>query len=156
MIYSATITTGKAGDADSDITTVLSVNKGLIYRVEVEFPPGCCGLLEVRIMDGSYQVWPSSDDDSLHSDGYVIGFDDCYLKMAAPFEFRIKTKNKDETWSHSVQVRIGMVSTEAFMSRYMPSVSWDKMQDAISEAVSEQEAVKAAAIERMVTEFRSE
>lgn len=154
MIYSVSITTSNGtAEADADIF-VLKVNKGLVFRLEVEFPPGCCGLLHCQIFDGSYQIYPASRDDSFHSDARVIGFDDCYLKMSAPFEFRIKTWNLDETWNHSIQVRVGMASSEAFMSRYMPSISWEKFQEVLARTVVEQEVEKARVIEEFAKDFK--
>lgn len=146
MVFSVSITTSN-GTAKADATkTVLKVCKGLAYRFEVEFPPGCSGLQHVQIFDGSYQVYPASQQDSFHSDARVISFDDLYLKTAEPFEFLIKTWNLDETWAHTVQVRIGMASSEAFMSRYMPSLTWEKFQGALSRAAIQQEYDKQRAI----------
>lgn len=143
MIYTSSIRTEKLGDDGSTRFVVLKVSKGLIYRVEVDFPPGCCGLLDCRIFDGGYQVWPSNRDDSFHGDASVIAFDDCYLKTAAPYEFRIETKNNDDTWAHTIQVRLGIVSSEAFMSRYMPSTSWEKFQEVMAQAVIEQDILRS-------------
>jgi len=143
MIYSTSITSGKLGSAAANRVVILSVTRGLIYRVEVDFPPGCCGLTGVKIFDGGYQVWPSSRDDSFAGDAQVIAFDDTYLKLSAPFEFRIETVNLDDTWSHKVQVRLGMASNEAFMSRYMPSVAWEKFSASLKAAARDQERVKA-------------
>jgi len=154
MIFSASITSGKYGDSDADRVVVLPVCNGLVYRFEIDFPPGCCGLLQVRIFDGSYQVWPSSRDDYFHADSQVVGFDDCYLKRAAPFDFRIETKNLDEVWSHTIQVRIAMASHEAFMSRYMPSISWDKFNEVLAEAAIEQDRIRREAIEASAAELR--
>jgi len=153
MIYSASITSDKLGDSDANRVIMLPVCKGLVYRFEIDFPAGCCGLLQCRVLDGSYQVWPSSRDDSFHGDNCTIGFDDCYLKTAAPFEFRIETVNLDETWAHTIQVRLGMASAEAFMSRYMPSVSWDKFQEVMAEAAIEQDILRRASIEAMAKEL---
>jgi len=146
MIFSSTITT-PANTAKSDsLITFLSVSKGLVYRIEVEFPAGCWGLQHCQIFDGSYQVYPSSRQDSFHSNGFTVGFDDSYLKQIAPFEFRIKTWNLDETYEHKIQVRMGLASSEAFMSRYMPSVSWDKFKEVMLEASLAQERMKQQAI----------
>ena len=154
MIYSASITSGKAGASDASRSVVLSVTKGLVYRLEVEFPAGCCGLLSCRIFDGSYQVWPSSRDDAFHADGAVIAFDDSYLKIAAPFEFRIETVNSDDTWPHTIQVRLGMASSEAFMSRYMPSIAWDKFNKVLAQAARDQEVIREAAITQAAKELK--
>jgi hypothetical protein len=153
MVYSASITTEK-GTAKADAKkTVLKAVKGLIYRIEVEFPPGCCGLLHCKIFDGGYQVFPASIQDSFHSDARVIGFDDLYLKQSAPFEFKVLTWNLDTTWPHTVQVRIGMASTEAFMARYMPGLTWKKFQEALSQAAIEEKARQVEAINLSLKEI---
>lgn len=153
MIYSTSITSGKQGDSDANRSVILPVTRGLVYRFEVEFPPGCCGLLQCRVFDGSYQVYPSSRDDSFHSDARVIGFDDSYLKVVAPFEFRIETINTDTTWSHTIQVRIGMASTDAFMSRYMPSIAWDKFHVIMAQAAIDQAAMQKATLAAAVKDL---
>ena len=149
MIYTASIdTVSETSKAAAQITR-LPVAKGLVYRFEVEFPPGCCGLLHCQVFDGSYQVYPTSRDDSFHSDARNIGFDDSYLKTAAPFEFTIKTWNLDTCYAHLIQVRIAMASSEAFMSRYMPSISWEKFQSVLVKAAIEQEAIKKVTIDQI-------
>ncbi len=146
MVYTASIRTEKLGDEGDRKDTVLKVAKGLVYRMEVEFPPGCCGLQHVQVFDGSYQVYPASGQDSFHSDARVIGFDDLYLKQAAPFEFMVKTWNLDETWPHTIQVRIAMASSEAFMARYMPGLTWKKFQEVLAKAAQEESLRREVAI----------
>lgn len=147
MVFSASITTDN-GTAKADAKeTILSITSGLIYRMEVEFPPGCCGLLHTQIFDGNYQVYPASIQDSFHSDARVIGFDDLYLKQQPPFELKILSWNLDETWDHTIQVRIGIAHTEAFMARYMPGLTWKKFQEvlasaAIKERLRQEEAIR--------------
>ena len=154
MVYSVSITTTAATAKTDAKRTVLKVGKGLVYKIEVEFPPGCCGLLHSLIFDGSYQVYPASPDDSFHSDAGVISFDDCYLKMGAPFEFVIETWNLDDTFDHKIQVRVGMASSEAFMSRYMPSITWEKFQSTLAKAAIDQEAMKQKAIDEFSKTFK--
>lgn len=138
MIYTSTITTDANTSEASAKETVLRVGKGLIWRIEVEFPPGCAGLAHLKINDGSYQVFPATPGETFASDGTVIGFDDLYLKNAAPYEFLVTTWNLDEAWSHTLQVRVAMASSEAFMSRYMPSISWDKFNKMMTQAALQQ------------------
>lgn len=153
MIYVKSITAAVGRNISNPVVEVLSVCKGLVYRVEFDFPPGCCGLLHVRVFDGSYQVYPTSRDDSFHGDASVIAFDDCYLKNIPPWEFRIVVWNNDDTWDHTIQVRVGIASSEAFMSRYMPSVSWGKFQRLMAEAALEQERARKEALEQDIDEI---
>ena len=153
MIYTATITID-ANTAEVDaVRTVLRVGKGLIWRIEVEFPPGCAGLAHLKINDGLYQLFPATPGESFASDGTVIGFDDLYLKNSAPFEFAITTWNLDEAWPHTLQVRVAMASAEAFMSRYMPSVSWDKFNKVLADAAKAQAEEKQRQIDQLAKEI---
>ena len=127
MIYTADITTVANTGADSKKRTPLYVTKGLVYKIEVDFPYGSAGLLHCIIMDQGFQLWPTSHGTSFHTPGFVISFEDTYLKETAPFMFRIDTWNLDETHNHFLQVRIGMVSKEAFIARFMPCAIYEDM-----------------------------
>ncbi|GAH21450.1 unnamed protein product, partial [marine sediment metagenome] len=142
------------GKSAEDVTTeVLRVGKGLVWRIEVEFPPGCAGLAHLRISDGLYQVFPATPGETFASDGTVIGFDDLYLKNSAPYEFVITAWNEDEAWTHTLQVRVAMASSEAFMSRYMPSLSWDKFNKVMQQAAEQQQRDKDEQLERLAKEI---
>jgi len=149
MIYISTITTEANRAKGSAKKTILEITKGLIWRIEVEFPAGCCGLVHLQIFDGLYQVFPATPGESLRGEAVTAGYDDLYLKNAAPFDLTIKTWNTDETYRHTIQVRIGLASYEAFMSRYMPSVTWDKFNELLTKVAAEQETLKDEQIEKI-------
>lgn len=120
MIYTANITT-KAKRLKTNLKkTIIRVTKGLVYRVEFYFPAGSAGLMGVAVFDGLYQVWPSSVGEFFLGDDQVIAFDDMYLKEAAPYELQCYTYNEDDTYAHFVAVRLGLVSSEVFLARFMP------------------------------------
>ena len=148
MIYQATIITPITIYTISPLRTVLKVSKGLVYKVEVESPVGPQGLLQTRIMDGGHQLWPSSVDEYFHPDGLCISFDDTFLKLAEPFQFDILTWNIDDTYSHEVTVRIGMVSQEIYMARFLPSMAYEQLLILIREEQAKQEAEKEGLIEK--------
>ena len=153
MIYGLTITT-PANTAEKSIPDVrLKITSGLIWLMEVDFPPGGCGLLHVQAFDGSYQVLPATPGESLHGDGVVMKFDDLYFKQAAPFELMIRTWNDDDTWAHTTQVRIGVASTRAEMSRYMPAFAWENFEKLMAEMLISQEAMRQSQLEAAVKEL---
>ena len=143
MIYSQTITTAKSTTQVEAKRTEFRITSGLIYRIEVEFPSGPSGLLHAQVYDGDYQLFPATRGEDVHSDGTIIGFDDLYLKTTSPFIFIVKTWNEDTFWSHEVQVRIAIASQEAFMSRYMPSLSWEKFSKTMADVLAYQEKLRA-------------
>lgn len=140
MIYQTTITTVKGPAAFTLKQSTLKVTKGLVYKVEIAFPPGCANLLKVRIFDGGHQMWPSNNDESFHTDGFVISFDDTLLKLAAPFQYNIHTVNEDTVYDHSVTIRIGMVSEEMYIARFLPSMAYEQMLEVLREETNRQEA----------------
>lgn len=124
MIYSASITTLKSPATPPLMKTIMKVTKGLVYKVEFYFPPGSAGMMGVAVFDGLFQVWPSSVGDFFTGDDVLISFDDLYLKNAAPFQFDVYTYNEDDVFPHEVHVRLGLVSNEVYMARFMPTRRW--------------------------------
>jgi hypothetical protein len=151
VIYSQYISTVIDTYTVNPQRTILKVCKGLVYKVEVEFPPGPIGLLRCQIYDGGFQLWPSTPGQYFKSDGLLISFDDTYLKLIAPFEFTICTWNDDDTYPHGLTVRIGMVSKELFMSRFLPSYGYQELTRFLREEQESQEKEKEATIAKPFT-----
>ena len=139
MIYTADISTLENTFKVDAKPTVLKVTKGLVYRVEVEFALNCAGLAYCVICDGTHQVWPSNPGTWFRGDGSIIGFDDTYLKLIEPFQFDIYTYNLDDTYPHTIIIRIGMVSKDVFMARFLPSYSWKYYKKMLDEMREEEE-----------------
>jgi len=147
MIYTKYISTPIITYATNPLQTVLKVTRGLIYKIEIDFPPGPSGLLKVQIFDGGHQVWPSTPGEFFISDNYCISYDDILLKLVAPFQYDIYTWNSDDTYSHGVDIRIGMVSTDLYMARFLPSYGYKELQRLIKEAQEVEEKEREAIIE---------
>jgi len=126
MIYTANITTPANVSPANPNRTVINVTKGLVYKVEFFFPSGSAGLMGVAVFDGLYQIWPSNVGDFFVGEDQAITFDDMYLKESAPFEFQCYTYNLDTVYEHFVSARIGLVSSEVFLARFMPTRSWQR------------------------------
>lgn len=138
MIYQSSITIGTAVSSTDPTITRLALTKGLIYRVEVEWAPPGTGLAGAAIFDGGAQIWPSIRGEWFIDDGHLLGFDDLYLKEVAPFELQIKTYNTDTEFTHLVMIRVGLVSKEAFMARFMPTTAWEKFEETLARLREEQ------------------
>lgn len=146
MIYIKDITTSILGAANNPKKTTLKVTKGLVYRMEVCLPPGPWGLLHVSVFDGGYQVWPYEFGESFKGDAETISFDDIYLKFTEPFEFNIYTYNQDTVYEHWCQIRIGLVSEEAFMARYVPHYGYEEFKKIIENLLIQQEQLRSGVV----------
>lgn len=142
MIYTANISTPKDTAQASLKRTVMTVTKGLVYKVEFYFPSGSAGLMGVAVFDGLFQVWPSTVGEFFIGEDQVISFDDLYLKESAPYTLQCYTYNIDDTHDHFVSVRIGLVSKDVFLARFMPTKGHDYLADLLAK-MSEEKAVRA-------------
>ena len=145
MIYSIDIETPKNTEEDDPQHSILKVTKGLVYRIEIQFPRGCAGLAYCAIYDGGHPAWPATAGAWFRGSGNTIAFDDTYLKLVEPFEFDVLTYNLDDTYKHSILVRIGLVSHEVFMARFLPSYSWKYYKKMLDEMREEEERRREAA-----------
>lgn len=149
MIYTASITTPKNTPVTSLKKTILRLTKGLVYKVEFHFPSGSAGLMGLAVFDGLYQVWPSSAGEFFVSDNETIRFDDLYLKEAPPYEFQIYTYNTDDTYNHVANVRVGLVSKEAFLVRWLPYKGFEYLTQLIKNIEAERREIAAAQAEQL-------
>ena len=154
MIYTIDCKTETTHTIASPLHSVLKVSKGLVYKVEAQFPSGCAGLCHLIICDGSFQVWPSTRGETWHPDGFIISFEDTYLKRSAPYQFDIYTYNLDEKYPHTPQVRIGLVTEEIFMARFLPTIGFEHFLRMLTEwQATQNERLEEARVELLEKPF---
>lgn len=163
LIYTANITTPANTARTALLRTVINVTKGLVYKVEFFFPSGSAGLMGVAVFDGLYQVWPSNVGEFFIGEDQEIDFEDLYLKESAPFTFQCYTYNTDDTYEHFVSVRIGLVSSDAFMARFLPTKGrayFEKLRSGMlleREKIAAEQRAKAGGtlLERLILEHEA-
>ena len=82
---------------------------GVIHRLEVEFPDWHWGQTDVRILLGSFQLWPSNPGGSFSSNNHAITWNDYYPLVRRPYTLTLQGWNSDDTFTHTVTVRIGIL-----------------------------------------------
>lgn len=148
MIYIANITTKNLTEQPGLTKTVMKVTKGLVYKVEFYFPSGSAGLMGVAVFDGLYQVWPSNAGEFFVGEDQQISFDDLYMKDSAPYEFQCYTYNTDTEHPHFVSVRIGLVSSDVFLARFMPTRGHDYLLKLRKQMLDERMAMAKEQMQR--------
>jgi len=138
MIYVGNISIPKDTPPSKPIREPIKIVRGLVYKVEIEFPPGPEGTSHIVINDGGHQLWPSTPGTDFASDNYTISFDDTYMKSVDPMEFQIYGYNTDLVNPHTIQVRIGMVDKEVFIARFLPTYTYDHFIRMLREMEDEQ------------------
>jgi hypothetical protein len=85
---------------------------GIIHKLDIVFPPGCLGLVFCAIYDNTHQVWPSNPDGYFRSDAEIISFREHLPFLTAPYELNVITFSVDDTYSHAIVVRVGVLPVQ--------------------------------------------
>jgi len=101
-LYSRVITT----PASSSLETIIRLKGDYITKLNVRFPPGPQGLLKVAFFYGNRQLWPEEADTYIQGDDEPIEWEEHYRVPERPMPLRVLTVNEDDTYEHSVYIRI--------------------------------------------------
>jgi len=132
MIYSYDISVPQETSHITKQRTDVTLKKGVIHAVEIQFPIGCAGLTHVQIFDNLSQLWPSNEGESFASDGFVISFKESYAVNDAPYNLIIYTWNTSVTYSHLVSVRLGMLPKSALLEYVLPVTTYFLFKEGIT------------------------
>ncbi len=109
MIYEKAVTIPKNTPEGSPVLEYLDVHPGNLRHVSITFPSGCVGLAHLRILYFEHQVFPSNVDSSFSGDGLQIAFAEDMDLKEPPYSFKLVGWNEDDTYPHTVTVRMQIV-----------------------------------------------
>ncbi|RLC86240.1 MAG: hypothetical protein DRJ03_09350 [Chloroflexi bacterium] len=110
--YNFTITIPANTPRDDPQKVELELTRGIIAGGQIYFPAGCHGLAHVVICDGNGQLYPSNADETFHGEDGAIPLVGRYLLDSAPYKLYAKAWNLDDTYDHTVQLTINVLSPE--------------------------------------------
>lgn len=108
MIFQTTLTIPRNTAKTAIVSSDVIILPGVITRFEVDFPPGCCGLVYARVMFKEHQVWPSSPEQWFRQDAHVFSFPEDLDVSEGPYVFRLEGYNLDTKYMHTITIRIAM------------------------------------------------
>lgn len=139
MIYSKWIETPANTPLTSPLRTSIRLTKGLVYQFEVMFPPGAAGLHRVAVFNGGIQVYPFIPGQFFRGDGETLSFQETLLVEGSFPRFIVVSYNEDTVYDHGIEIRIGIVSEDIFIARFLPSVAAQEQERVLEEIRRRQE-----------------
>jgi hypothetical protein len=122
MLYRASITIPPNTSELSPERKTLKLTRGTVVKMFVVFPPGCCGLAHVRILDKESQQWPTSPDEDFNGEDYIFEWPEDYEVNEDPFEFTVEGWNSDNLYAHTpvvmVDVSYGLSGFLKYLARF--------------------------------------
>ncbi|MGH6998549.1 MAG: hypothetical protein ACREEO_10140, partial [Phenylobacterium sp.] len=67
------------------------------------------GLVHVRVRHGLHQLWPANPGGDIAGDGALIAWTENWELSREPFALRLQGWNLDDTFPHTVTVRIALL-----------------------------------------------
>jgi hypothetical protein len=109
VIYSVPITTPANTTEAAPLITEIPITKGVIHKIEFDFPPGNQFLHRLRLVRENAWILPSNKGGHFTTDGHVISFREHWEINDEPLSVNIHSWNLDETYDHTVIVRLGLL-----------------------------------------------
>ena len=119
MFYVLPLTIPADTPETDPIEEELALTYGVIQRVEIEFPPGCAGLAHIKILYHEFYLYPSNPGTYFSGDGFTIAFDDVFPVTEVPHMVKVVGYNEDDTFSHTVTVRINVKLPELTLAEIL-------------------------------------
>jgi len=108
MIYQHTITVTSGKTKASPEVTIFPLTDGVLTKIDVGFPAGCAGLVGIRVLRGSHQLFPMVEDEWFVTDDYTIAFPIKQEVTEQPRLLRIEGYNSDDTYDHTITLRVSI------------------------------------------------
>lgn len=122
MYYVKTVTIPAQTYPDTPVVAVWKVSFGVITRFEIGFPPGCVGLVHVRVLYHADQLYPSELGTTFAWDNWNYVIEDFYPLYVPPYNLEIEGFNLDDSYSHIVEFRANIVHPSRLMAAGKPVV----------------------------------
>jgi len=104
MLYSKQITFPAGGTEATAAHEYFKVNTGIISTVWITFPPGCAGLVKLRIYSEGHPFLPVNKDNYIRGNNYTFAFPVMFEITDEPMTLTVEGWNEDETYDHTIDV----------------------------------------------------
>lgn len=112
MLYRSAITVTSGTGKDNPMSQTLPISFGDINQVMIEIPAGIQGLAGCRIKYHEHVAWPEQMLSWFTGDDEVITIPEKYNIYEKPYELEIEAYNEDDTYNHTLTVRVNVVYPE--------------------------------------------
>jgi len=102
MLYSELVEFPFGQTENTKTVRRLKVNRGIITKVWIQFPPGCAGLTKVRVIHEGHPIIPAHEEETLRADNYTFEIPLMFEIIGAPEQLKIEGWNEDDAYDHTI------------------------------------------------------
>jgi hypothetical protein len=112
MFYDASLTIPANTPQATPVELEVKLTYGVITHAEVEFAPGCHGMVYAYIRYGLHQLWPTDPGQRFHSDGRSLVWDEYYELFDEPFSVIVGGYSPGTSYDHTIIFRFEVTPQE--------------------------------------------
>jgi hypothetical protein len=102
MLYSEHITFPYGQTENTATRRYFKVNRDVIHTIWIAFPPGCAGLVKIKIYHEGHPFVPSQKTEYIIGDNYTFQIPVFYEILGAPEQITVEGWNEDDTFNHTI------------------------------------------------------
>lgn len=112
MFYDKAFTVPANTARSSPVETVLQLSHGVMHYLEIGFPAGCAALAHLVLLHQDHQLYPTNPEGSFAADYHIIPIRDYFELFYEPFALKLRGWNLDDSYPHTITVRIGILPAD--------------------------------------------
>ena len=112
MFYEFDLTIPADTPAASPEELEVPLSAGTVTRVEVQFPPGCSGLVKVAVFRSGHQVWPGDPDEAIKGEDALVWWPEDYDLDDPPHAFLLRGWSPGTAYDHTITFRFALLPLE--------------------------------------------
>ena len=120
MILNNRITTAANTAQTARQRTEWLVPRGILFQVDIVFPPGPGGLLRLRILRGSDPFVPAQDEQFIRADNIHLTLKTHLVMDTYPTLLSVETFNLDTAYPHDVDITVSIATSNSERMLYEP------------------------------------
>lgn len=114
MFYTFGLTVPANIAESSPVEQELKLAPGVLHWVDFFFPWGCAGLAKAALYRFEQQLYPTNPGEWFAANDDSIEFPTYFPLDEWPYVLRLEAWNEDDTYSHTITVRLGVLPYEAY------------------------------------------
>lgn len=115
MYYEFAISVPKSTAQTAPVTQTLKLAKGIIQRIEVEFPIGTQALTHCQLTSHNFGQLPSNLSGSFATDGFRRVVESPLDFQSSPYIVKATLWNDDDTYPHKVTIIFDIVDSKPIL-----------------------------------------
>jgi len=93
---------------------IVTLNYGILRKIDIFFKDGCAGLVHVKIMRWNKQVFPSNPDVYYTDNDYHLTFEEYYPILEMPYTLELRGYSEDDFRQHIINFRFLLIHPSAY------------------------------------------